>query len=131
MRLAHLLLQHPHNMAMWERANKLLERRFTFQHRQSPKLLLKDIRQQRVAKKPRCVSQLTGDALCVEQEHAQIAKALQREDCQQNEIIPLKLWLAQGCPWRRRHRTYSIDVAAWPGTVGIDRRPLVLHSQVI
>src|SRR4029453_18031378 len=107
-----LLLQRPHDLAVWGRGDKLLKRSFAFPHRQGPKLPLKDMRQQRVAKNARRSSQLTSNAPRVEQECAQIAKTLQRENCQQNEIVPLGVWLAKGGPWFRRHSASSIGVAA-------------------
>jgi hypothetical protein len=66
MRLAHLLLQRPHDLAMRVLNNKLLQRGFSFPHGQGPKLPLEHTRQQRVAEQTRRPAQLALNAPRIE-----------------------------------------------------------------
>ena len=92
MRLAHLLTQRQHDVAMGRLDHKLLESGLSIPHGQGPKLPPEYPCQQRVAEQARCPPQLALDAPRVEQERRQIPKALQREFGQQDQIFPLRVW---------------------------------------
>jgi hypothetical protein len=72
------------------------------------------------------MSQLALDSPRIEQEHAQIAEALQREFGQQDQVVPIRGWAVKGDPWLRGHCDASIDGASvrLTGLGGVAPRPL-------
>ena len=117
---------------MWVLDDKLVQSSFAFPHGQSPKLSLEYTRLQRVAEKGWSTTQLALDAPSVEKERAQIAKALQREFGQKDQVFPSRVWLAKGYPGLRRHCASSIDMASVGlATLGMRRTRLRLSSMSV
>ena len=67
------------------------------------------------------------DTPCIAKERAQIAPPPQREFGQKNQVCPIRVWLAKGYPWLRRHCASSLDMAS-PGLTTLGMRCVLLRS---